>query len=253
MKVIIKCIAAAALLVSSTAWSQDSDSWEWRVIPYFWGVNIDGTMGIGPIENDLDVSLSDILDNLDIGASLAGQFSKGQHGFHVDYTYLRLKPDANELPSPPFAPGSEIKPKMTVNLLEAGYNWLFTDAQTLVIGARYLDLEMRMAPVLTGPAPIDPDPLTAGPSWVDYFVGLQSRHNVGDNWGFNFYGTIGAGGSDLPWTLQATFDRRFRNENALHLGFRVWGLDYSENDNSLNARASLDATMYGFLLGYEFN
>ena len=136
MRVIIKCIAAAGLLVSSSAWSQDSDSWEWRVIPYLWGMNIDGTMAIGPIESDMDVSFSDIVDNMDIGGSLAGQFSKGQHGFHVDYTYLRLKPDANELPSPPFAPGSEIQPKLTINVLEAGYNWLFTDAQTLVIGAR---------------------------------------------------------------------------------------------------------------------
>ena len=33
----------------------------------------------------------------------------------------------------------------------------------------------------------------------------------------------------------------------------LWGLDYSENKNSLNARAALDATMYGFLVGYEFN
>lgn len=253
MKRIVKCIAVATVLISSTAWSQDSDSWEWRVIPYFWGVNIDGTMAIGPIENDLDVSLSDILEDLDIGASVAGQFSKGQHGFHVDYTYLRLKPDANELPSPPFAPGSEIVPKLTINILEAGYNWLFTDAQTLVLGARYIDMEMRMAFDFTGPAPIDPDPLTAGPSWVDYFVGLQSRHHISANWGVNLYGTIGAGGSDFPWTAQATFDRKFSNKNALHLGFRVWGLDYSENKNSLNANAALDATMYGFLVGYEFN
>ena len=246
-------IACLCLSLSPGISAQDSDTWQWRVIPYLWGLNVDGTMEIGPIENDLDVSFSDIIDNMDIGGSIAGQFSKGQHGFHVDYTYLRLKPDANELPSPPFAPGSEIVPKMTINVLEGGYNWLFNNNQALIIGARYIDLEMRMNPVLTGPAPIDPDPLTAGPSWVDYFVGLQSRHHLSANWGVNLVGTIGAGGSDFPWTAQATFDRKFSNDNALHLGFRIWGLDYSENKNSLNARAALDATMYGFLVGYEFN
>lgn len=253
MKILVKYLLALGVLVSPAAWAQGSDTWEWRVIPYLWGLNVDGTMEIGPIENDVDASFSDILSNMDIGGSVAGQFSKGQHGFHVDYTYLRLKPDANVLPSPPFAPDSKITPKMTINVLEAGYNWLFTDAQTLVIGARYIDMEMRMAFDFTGPAPIDPDPLTAGPSWVDYFVGLQSRHHLSANWGVNLAGTIGAGGSDFPWTAQATFDRKFSNDNALHLGFRIWGLDYSENKNSLNARAALDATMYGFMVGYEFN
>ena len=253
MKRIIKCIAALGVLASSSAWAQNSDTWEWRVIPYLWGLNVDGTMEIGPIENDMDVSFSDIWDNMDIGGSLAGQFWKGQHGFHVDYTYLRLKPEPNFLPSPPFADGSKISSKMTINVFEAGYNWLFTDAQALLIGARYIDMEMRMSFDFTGPAPIDPDPLTAGPSWVDYFVGLQSRHHLSANWGVNLVGTIGAGGSDFPWTAQATFDRKFSNDNALHLGFRIWGLDYSENKNSLNARAALDATMYGFLVGYEFN
>ena len=253
MKNLIKTAAALSIAFSSTVWAQDSDSWEWRVIPYLWGLNMDGDMSIGPIDADIDVSFSDILSDMDIGGSLSGHFSKGAHGFHSDYTYLRLKPDANELPSPPFAEGSRIEPKVTANVFEAGYNWHFTDAQALIIGARYISLEMRMKPVLTGPAPIEPDPLSAGPDWVDYFIGLQSRHRLGDKWGLNFVGTIGAGDSDTPWTLQATFDRRFSNDNALHMGFRVWGLDYSDNDNNLEAYASLDVTMYGFLIGYEFN
>ena len=253
MNRITKYLAALAVLASSSAWAQGTDTWEWKVIPYLWGVNIDGDMAIGPIETDLDVSFSDILSDMDIGGSLAGQFSKGNHGFHVDYTYLRLKPGSNQLPSPPFAPESKVKPKMTINILEAGYNWHFTENQFLVLGARYIDMEMRMALDLTGPLEIDPGPLKAGPSWWDYFVGINSNHQISANWGFNFYGTIGAGDSDTPWTLQATFGRKFSNDNRLHLGARVWGLDYSENENSLNARASLDATLYGFLVGYEFN
>lgn len=253
MKRFLQCAVSLGIAVASTGWAQQSDSWEWSVIPYLWGVNMDGDMAIGPIEQDLDVSFSDILSDMDIGGSLATKFAKGAHGFHVDYTYLRLKPDDSNLPSPPFFPGSTITPKLTVNILEGGYNWHFTDAQVLVIGARYMDMAMRMKPNLAGPGPIDPDPLTAGPSWVDYFVGLRSRHRISANWGFNFYGTIGGGDSDSPWTAQATFNRFFSNDNSLHMGFRVWGIDYSENENSLNARAALDVTMYGFLVGYEFN
>lgn len=253
MKTGLFAITAVCCLFNTSLQAQDSDSWEWRIIPYLWAMNMDGDMAIGPIEDDLDVSFSDIWDNMDIGGSVAGQFSKGAHGFHLDYTYLRLKPDANELPSPPFFQGSTVAPKITMNVVEGGYNWHFTDAQALIIGARYISLEMRMKLDLTGPAPIEPDPLSAGPSWVDYFAGLQSRHQISDNWGFEFVGTVGAGGSDFPWTVQAAFNRTFSNDNRLHMGFRVWGLDYSENENSLNAYASLDTTLYGFLVGYEFN
>ena len=103
--------------VTSSAWAQDSDSWEWSVIPYLWGVNMDGDMAVGPIDADLDVSFSDILSDLDIGGSLATRFKKGSHGFHVDYTYLRLKPDNADLPSPPFFPGSNAISKEDLKLL----------------------------------------------------------------------------------------------------------------------------------------
>ncbi len=253
MRLISTCAVLVCLFASSPGWAQDSDAWQWRVIPYLWGLNVEGTMEIGPIENDLDVSFSDIVDNMDIGGSIGGQFSRGQHGFHVDFTYLRLKPEANALPSPPFAPGSEIVPKMTINVLEGGYNWLFSDRQALIFGARYIDMEMRMKPVLTGPAPIDPDPLTAGPSWVDYFAGIQSRHHISANWGVNLTGTIGTGGSDWPWTLQAMFSRRFSNDNRLGLGARLWGIDYSKNNGFRGEYAEIDATFFGLLIGYEFN
>lgn len=253
MKMLVKSIVLLCFLVVSTAQAQDSGSWDWKLVPYLWGVNIDGTMAIGPVEQDLDVSFSDILSNMDFGGSIVFGAGKGAHGLHVDYTYLRLKPDAGALPSPPFFAGSSVQPKLTINILEGAYNWAFTDAQKLILGARYIDMEMRMSFDFTGPAPIDPDPLTAGPSWVDFFVGLYSSHKVSQNWDFDIYGTVGAGDSDFPWTLQATFARRFSNDNRLHLGARVWGLDYSDNDNSLSARASIDATMYGLAVGYEFN
>jgi len=121
MKSLIQTIVLTGILLSASAWSQQSDSWDWRVIPYLWGVNIDGTMQIGPIEGDMDTSFSDILSDMDFGGAIYAEMGKGPNSFHFDYTYLRLKPNPNELPSPPFAPGSELKQKMTVNLYEQSW------------------------------------------------------------------------------------------------------------------------------------
>lgn len=73
------------------------------------------------------------------------------------------------------------------------------------------------------------------------------------NWDFSFYGTVGGGGSDLPWTLQGMFARRYGNGNRLGLGVRVWGIDYSKNEGVMDQYTLIDTTFFGLMVGYEFN
>ena len=259
----MKCFRILLLgicLFPITASAQDSGEIDWKIAPYLWTVGIDGDVAIGPVSQDLDISFSDILDDFDVGGSIFAEVGKGKHAFHVDYTYLRLKPDATELPTPPFPADSTLKTKLTINIFEPAYNYRFEGEglSALVFGARYLDVEMRMTPDINTPdLPIDPpfqvDPLEAGPSWWDYFVGIKTHNRISQNWDFGFYGTIGAGDSDWPWTLQAMFGRRFSNDNRLGLGLRIWGIDYSENSGPMGQRAAIDATFYGLMIGYEFN
>lgn len=115
------CILLA--LVSTTAWSQGSDSWDWKIAPYLWTVSISGDLTIGEINQDIDVSFNDILSDFDVGGSVFSEFGKGKHAVHIDYTYLRLKPDPTALPSPPFPPDSTLSTKMTINIFEPAYNY----------------------------------------------------------------------------------------------------------------------------------
>ena len=260
---LVQIIFVVLLLASNPVWAQDSDSWDWRIAPYLWTVSVDGKLSIGPLNQDVDVSFSDILSDLDFGGSIFGEFGKGNHAVHFDYTYLRLKPDPTELP-PLFPQGSTLSTKMTINIFEPAYNYRFGGAGStaLVVGARYLDIEMRMTPDIALPElpvtpPVEPPfqtgPLTVGPSWWDYFVGVKTNNRISANWDFAFYGTIGGGDSDLPWTLQGMFGRRFANDNRLGLGVRVWGIDYSEYEGVMDRYTRIDATFYGFMIGYEFN
>lgn len=84
-------------------------------------------------------------------------------------------------------------------------------------------------------------------------AGVKTNNVISANWGFGFYGTIGEGDSDLPWTLQGIFGRRFSNDNRLGLGVRVWGIDFSENEGLMGQFTRIDATFYGLIIGYEFN
>ena len=242
----MKIIGLTLALISTSAWSQDSDQMDWEITPYLWLVNLDGSLSVGDIEQDIDMSFGDILEDLEIAGEVYAEVGKGQHAFHIDYTYMRLRPDPTELESPPFPPNAELSTKMTINLFEPAYNfrWKGPGGPALVVGARLTDMDIRLSPE-------NLEAVNVGPSWWDYFLGIKTQNIISNKWGFDFYGTIGTGGSDLPWTLQATFARRYSNDNRLMLGFRVWGIDYSETKNMVSNE--IDLTMYGFTIGYEFN
>jgi hypothetical protein len=244
----IKIIGISLAFVSASSWAQESDSgqWDWKVVPYLWAMSLDGSIAIGPLEQDISAEFSDLVSDLDIGGSLMAQIGKGKHAVHFDYTYTRLKPAPTELPAPP---GAELSSKLTINFIESAYNYRWggpDGAGALVVGARFLDLRMRMT---AGDLPA----IEAGPNWVDYFVGVKTHNAISTNWDFDFYGTIGTGGSDMPWTLQAMFGRRYSNDNRLAIGLRAWGIDYSEKEGIQNKFTIFDASVYGLIIGYEFN
>jgi hypothetical protein len=244
----LQSIGVLLALLSTSAWAQESDSWDWKIAPYLWTVGVDGTVTIGSTDQEIEESFGDILSDFEIGGSVFAEIGKNKHSVHLDYTYLRLRPDPTLLPSPPFQPDSELATKMTTNLVEAAYNyrWKGPDGPALVLGARMWDIKIRMN---IGNLPA----AEVGPDWWDYFVGVKTHNAISEKWDFDFYGTVGTGGSDLPWTLQGMFGRRYSNGNRLGLGVRVWGIDYSESEGLMGEYTDLDLTFYGLMIGYEFN
>jgi len=242
----IRMLGLVLLVTSTPLLADNNEPWDWKIAPYLWGINLSGDTSIGPLKQNVDVSFSDILSNMELAGQIYAEIGRDKHAFHIDYTYLRLKPDATKLESPPFPEGAKISSKLTVNIFEPAYNyrWNGPDGPAFVVGARFTDMEIRLSPENLPAA-------TAGPSWWDYFIGIKTHSAISTNWDIDFYSTIGTGGSDLPWTVQVLFGRRYANDNRFQIGARVWGVDYSENKNG--RRTAIDLTYYGLILGYEFN
>ena len=243
---ITRFLVLTLTLVSLSVSAQSADEWDWKIAPYLWATSLDGRMAVGPIDEDIEASFGDLVSDLEIGGSIYTEFGKDKHAVHFDYTYLRLRPDPTELETPPWPPNSELATKITARYFEPAYNyrWNGPKGPALVLGARMTDLTIRLSPSRLPSVDV-------GPSWWDYFVGIKSYNEISNKWDFAFYGTVGTGGADLPWTLQTVFGRRYSNDNRLLLGFRAWNADYSEaKDSQTN---TLDLTYYGFMVGYEFN
>ena len=71
--------------VQAQDFSPDPD---WKVSVYLWTMGLDGDIGIGPINADIDVSFSDILDQLDYGGSVVFRRDWGRNVLVFDLSYF---------------------------------------------------------------------------------------------------------------------------------------------------------------------
>jgi len=96
----LQLVGVILTLISTPTWAQESDNWDWKIAPYLWAVNLDGEIAIGEITQDIDVSFSDILSDFELGGAVYAEVGKGNNAFHIDYTYIRTRPDPTPLPAP---------------------------------------------------------------------------------------------------------------------------------------------------------
>ncbi len=63
----LTAIAALAVALAVAAPAARAEDWKYDLYVYGLGAGMDGTAGIGPVDGTVDVSFSDILDNLELG------------------------------------------------------------------------------------------------------------------------------------------------------------------------------------------
>lgn len=233
------CISLVALMLPAVG---HTDDWDWRVTPFFWAAGIDGDTTLGNVETDVDVKFSDILDALDFGALLHVEAHQPGYGLFVDVVYLSMEPEGDDAPA-----GGRIDVEVESLFLEAGAIWkAFGDGESgLELGVRYYDQELTLDPP-------NFDEISRGKSWTDGFVGFRWHRPLSARWSFLARGNIGAGGSDLAWSLTPTFLREFANGNRLALGMRTLNVDYDDETDS-GIPFSMDVSYTGLIIGYTFD
>jgi len=126
---------------TGVAAAQDFDADpDWKISAYLWTTSLDGNLGIGPIEADIDLSFSDLLSSLDIGGALAARRDWGANMLVGDLTYISLSPDDHPGPA-----GSSISSSLDLTLFNTYYGrkWGSGDHYgALLVGARYMKMDL---------------------------------------------------------------------------------------------------------------
>ncbi len=211
-----------------------------EVILYLWAAGIDGKIGLGPIEGDLEASFSDVLDQLDSGLAVYYETWEEGTGFYLDVMYLKL---SDEIGQGLLTLDYEVKLTLVeaAALLPQGPPESPVD---VIIGVRYLDLgaDLALTPVPPGGS------ASGGKHFADPIVGARWRRLLSDKWGLGFRADIGGFGigSDLSWQLLADFRYQLSPLWKLDFAYRYLDIDYDDDD------FKLDVAMYGPVLGFAY-
>jgi hypothetical protein len=225
----------AALLTSTLGVAQadvatDDASWQFDGAVYLWGAGIGATTAAG---DDIDISFSDLVENLDMAFMGVLQARRGKWSLLADVIYLNVS--ASETST-----AKLINRPVTANLDVALRSWVVTAAGAyavketdttrvdLLAGGRYLYLKSDIEFQISAGSPFGPWQQSVKESGdiVDAIVGVRGRTALGDKWYLNYLADIGAGGSDLTWQALAGLNYRYSKVDAA-FGYRYlkWELD----------------------------
>jgi len=223
------------------------DEWVVTATPYLWMMGLDGHVTAKGQKADVNMSFSDILDDLSYAAMLHVEAWNGDWGFAIDPLYAALSASDN-------IGADELDAKVRLTILDAiVLRHLATsdDGDTQLdglAGIRYWNLE----------ASADVDTLgihkDGSKDWVDAIIGARVITKLDKEWTFSLRGDIGGfdigSSAEMDYSATAGFSYEVDPTNHAFFGYKVLDIDKSSgsgaNETGLNAQFS------GPAIGWEF-
>jgi hypothetical protein len=225
------CIASACSAVSA-AYAGDRDilagDWRFSLTPYVWAAAFEGDVAaLPPLRTvSVDASFSDILENLDVAAMLAGELRKGRFAVLADFVYTQLSADGST-PGPLFS-GVEVESDMAILTGALAYE-LYSSGRISVDGlagvrAWWVDTEVTLQGGLLAARQRSFDE-----AWADGIVGIRMNAELGDGFSLAFRADAGGGASDLTWQLLGSLNYQVNDWLNARVGYRHLDVDYEDD------------------------
>ena len=259
---VIVAFILAALTPAVTAEEKPAESaWQFHVAPYLWAISMDGNVTVKGLEADLDLSFSDIWDELNFAFMMEYEARKGNWGLWGNTIYANL--GKSNISGPRGLTNIDPTVKSLWQGLGGFYRlgtWDLTDAPgkdtpsvtvDTYFGARYTWLELKLD--FDGIFQNRVNNVSQDKSWVEPLVGARTIWNLSERWTATLAGDVGgvAFGSDFAWDALGLIGYRFdlfgeKNAQAF-AGYRALSQDYT--DGSGRDKFQWDVTLYGPILG----
>ena len=231
----------------------NESGWEFGLGTGFFGLNLDGTVGMGTtllsaLELDIDVSASDTKEVMESAFGFGGYATNGTWLIDYSFLYLQLEGDGS---------GSNVKYaklEFEVSGFEAmvGYPVLKTSNITLNLhgGVRYTKHKITNSfQTLGGTAfskEIDED-------WVDALIGLSANIHFAEKWVWNNRITAGFGGSEGTYSAFTGLSWQFHKNWSTSLYGKYTAVDFENSTKGAADWYLYDVDEYGLGINILFH
>jgi hypothetical protein len=227
------------LLLLASFFNADSalaqDDWEFAAAVYGWLPDIDIKLEDG---TNVEITIDDILDNLDFTAMFGGEARKGKWSLASDMVYLGL---SNK-------PKQSLGESLTLHKI-AMESWVVTPTvgymvldsgnalMEVVAGARYVWLKQEVTIDTEAPASAAAGrekTKVTGSNW-DGIVGVRGNYRLSERWRLPYAFNIGTGQSDSTFQAMLAAAYQFNCFDAV-AGWRylTWDDDKTISDLTIN-------------------
>jgi hypothetical protein len=222
-----------------------NNGWEYSASIYLFMAAIDIDTAKG---EELKLSFSDIIDNLNFTmmGNLGAQ--KGKWGFLADVIYMDLEDDIN------YSPG----PLGLVNVNSVGMkSWIVTPIVTyrimesdkldldILAGARYLYIK---TPIKYTVVDTQMSTSPSNDAW-DGIIGLRGKYDLNEKWYMQGHLDAGTGDTDMTWQVFAGVGYKYDNFDLV-AGYRHLEWDFDNSDPGGDKLDNL--SMNGPIIGAKF-
>ena len=236
---IVAALGATPTVAQAQAAASAGGGWTFEFTPYLWGAAMSGEVAGGQLPTiNVDMSFSDILDNLDAGLMGAFEARNGRWGLLFDAIYMKLAHSATASRTGPGPIGStataSAELEMTQTVYAAAVAYRAIEGRTpldVIGGARYAKLTADAQ--IDGSFYAQTGSVAAGAekSWVDPYVGVRVQHPIAERWTLVGYADVGGFGvgSDFTWQAAAGVNYEFSKAIVGKFGYRYLYVDYDKD------------------------
>ncbi len=213
-----------------------ADDVRYRLMPYIWTAGIDAEIGRPGFTTVVDVSFSDYLDLVDMGAAFVFEARGDRWSFATDLLWMQLGEEFE-------VPTGTIDAEIDMMLVEVfgGYRPSGWENTWIVGGVCYVDIDTDINFVVLGPRSSSQD-------FADPFIGLawQPRR---DNWEYVVQADIGGGiDADFSWSVTLGTAYHFNDRFALSGGYRFIDIDFEDDEFVFDG--TLDGIQIGLMITF---
>jgi hypothetical protein len=223
---------------AQSAGSLDS-GWSFEFTPYLWGAAMSGEVAGGSLPAiNVDMSFSDIVDNLDAGLMGAFEARNGRWGLLFDAIYMKLahSGSASRTGAGPIGATATASAEleMAQSMFAAGVAYRAIEGRSpvdVIGGVRYAKIEADARIDGSFFAQTGSVALSAEKSWWDPYVGVRVQHPIAERWTLVGYADVGGFGvgSDFTWQTAAGISYEFSKTFAGKFGYRYMSVDYDKD------------------------